>query len=381
MASVTVVGVDGREIERDLLKEATLLVGGERHLRNVDFQAERVTLGPLEPALERIVAHEGHVVVLASGDPGFFGIVRALRDKGIRPTVIPAASSVAMAFAKAGLNWDDALVVSAHGREPRRAVNVCRAHHKVAVLTAPGFGPAELAAALDGWDRSLLIAERLGTEHERVGGMDEGPWADPNVVLVLDPRRQADGPSWMAGAGPSPTGWALPEDAFEHRDSMITKAEVRALVLARLGPRLGDLVWDVGAGSGSVGIECARLGAAVIAIDRDPLAAQQIARNTAGLSVRVVNGSDLDWLPDPDAVFAGGGGLPVLVKILKRKPERLVAALAAIERVGPALAAMRDAGYAAEAVALQASRLSPLPDGSHRLAAQNPVFVLSGVWR
>jgi precorrin-6Y C5,15-methyltransferase (decarboxylating) len=124
--------------------------------------AERVTLGPLAPAIERILAHDGDVVIVASGDPGFFGIVRALRAAGVTPEVDPAVSSVATAFARLGMPWDDAVVVSAHGRSLRRAANVCRARPKVAVLTAPGAGPDELAGelvgirALSSWPNPLV---------------------------------------------------------------------------------------------------------------------------------------------------------------------------------------------------------------------------------
>ncbi|OLB64273.1 MAG: precorrin-6Y C5,15-methyltransferase (decarboxylating) subunit CbiT [Actinobacteria bacterium 13_2_20CM_2_72_6] len=167
---------------------------------------------------------------------------------------------------------------------------------------------------------------------------------------------------------------------------MITRAEVRALVLARLGPRLGDLVWDVGAGSGSVAVECARFGAAVVAVECEPAAAATIRANAArfGVELAVVAESApecLVELPDPDAVFVGGGGLAVLDACTARRPARLVAAYAAVERVGPALAALDGAGYATEGVQLQANRLAPLPDGSHRLAATNPVYVVSGVRR
>jgi precorrin-6Y C5,15-methyltransferase (decarboxylating) len=421
MRRVTVIGHDGGTpgpAAGAALATATLVAGGARHLSGLDVAVETLVMGPVAPVVARLAAHEGEAVVLASGDPGFFGIVAALRRAGVEPVVIPAVSSVAAAFARTGLPWDDALVVSAHGRDAapnpmikappmlleqhggsfdhecglrggwRRVVNACRAHPKVAVLTGPGTGPAELGAALAGWDRTLVVAERLGTPQERLvtvaateaAGMR---WADPNVVLVLDPARPdaRTRPGWVAGPGPGPGGWALPEAAYTHRDSMITKAEVRAYALARLGPRLGDLVWDVGAGSGSVAVECARFGAAVLAVERDPAALPLITANAAGLGVRVVAGAVpgcLAALPDPDAVFVGGGGLPVLAACAARRPARIVTALAAVERAGAALTLLRAAGYAAEGVQLQASRLSPLPDGTHRLAAANPVFVVSG---
>ncbi|GAA3239433.1 hypothetical protein GCM10020256_60510 [Streptomyces thermocoprophilus] len=135
-----------------------------------------------------------------------------------------------------------------------------------------------------------------------------------NVVLCLAPQLAgSSGPRTVAGGLPRPAVWALPEDAFAHRDSMITKFEVRALALARLGPRPGDLVWDVGAGSGSVAVECARLGAAAVAVEKTADGAARVRANASahGVDVRVVHGSApaaLAGLDDPDAVFVGGGG-------------------------------------------------------------------------
>ncbi|MCW2640582.1 MAG: precorrin-6y C5,15-methyltransferase (decarboxylating), CbiE subunit [Dactylosporangium sp.] len=381
---ITVIGCDGGPFPPGadaLLADATLVVGAARHLEHVKTGAERIALGNVAAAVERLSTHDGHAVVLASGDPGFFGIVATLRRAGLQPGVLPAPSSVAHAFARLGLPWDDALVVSAHGRDLRRAVNACRAHRKVAVLTAPGAGPAELAKALADAPRRIVVASRLGTPDERITGPD-GDWADPNVVLVLGSTSEPS-PRWVAGRQPGPTGWALPEAAFAHRDSMITKAEVRALVLARLGPRLGDLVWDVGAGSGSVAVECARLGAAVVAVERDTDACTRVRRNAAeyGVDIAVVCGSApaaLTDLPDPDAVFVGGGGAAVLAACLERQPARVVAAYAAVERVGPALDVLTVGGYRAVGTQLQANRLAPLPGGVHRLEATNPVYVVWG---
>ena len=122
--TVTVIGCDGRPPGPDATKalaEARTVIGAPRHLRvaPVPPHAEQIELRHLDEALDAIAAREGPTAVLASGDPGFFGIVRALRARGITPHVIPAVSSVADAFARIGLDWDDALVVSAHGRDPR----------------------------------------------------------------------------------------------------------------------------------------------------------------------------------------------------------------------------------------------------------------------
>jgi precorrin-6Y C5,15-methyltransferase (decarboxylating) len=165
---------------------------------------------------------------------------------------------------------------------------------------------------------------------------------------------------------------------------MITKSEVRALVLARLGPRTGELVWDVGAGSGSVAVECARFGAAVVAVDQDPDAVARVRANAAahGVDVEAVRGrapAVLAELPDPDAVFVGGGGagLPAVVAAAARRARRaVVVTLAAIDRAAAVRAALREAGLVPDGVLLQSSRLAPLPGDVTRLAAANPVLVL-----
>jgi precorrin-6Y C5,15-methyltransferase (decarboxylating) len=162
---------------------------------------------------------------------------------------------------------------------------------------------------------------------------------------------------------------------------MVTKPEVRALALARLGPGPGQLVWDVGAGSGSVAVECARFGAAVIAVERDPAQCARVTANAQrhGTEVRVVEGTapeTLHGLPDADAVFVGGGGVAVVGAVAARWPARIVVALAAVQRAGQVMEVLGDAGYTVDGILLQASRLAPLPDGAHRLAAANPVFLL-----
>ncbi|AKN73969.1 precorrin-6Y C5,15-methyltransferase [Streptomyces sp. PBH53] len=399
---ITVVGTGtGAPVPEDVLAGAALVVGGRRHLDAVRLPGgvERVVLGPLAPALDTIagyVCKELPVVVLASGDPGFFGIVRALAERfgsGLLD-VRPGVSSVAAAFARIGLPWDDAVVVSAHGRELRTAVNVCRARPKVAVLTGPGAGPAELGAAVPP-DRVLVVARALGDpERERVERVTPAEaaardWGTAvSVVLCLDEARALGAVRTVAGVPGAPARWALDEGEFGHRDSMITKFEVRALALARLGPRLGDLVWDVGAGSGSVAVECARLGAAVVAVEKTPDGVARIRANADahGVDVDVVHGSApqaLAALPDdPDAVFVGGGGreLPAIVTACARRARRtVVVAMAALDRVPAAREALTAAGFGCEGVLLQASRLAPLPGDVTRLAATNPVFLLWGV--
>ena len=258
---VTVIGCDGRPFGPEAsqaLAAATLVIGAPRHLETAPIPpgAERIEIKHLDEALDALSVRSGPAAVLASGDPGFFGIVRALRARGIEPRVIPATSSVTLAFARLGLDWDDALVISAHGREPRspkHALAAALAHPKAAILTAPRTASArdlgaELLAAGKTGVRRRVPRHRAGAGHRpgrrageglrraehphrpRPGSPDQQPQtAAPDQAAPSTPR-------WLAGHQGAPDGWALPEDAFEHRDSMITKAEVRALVLARLGP-------------------------------------------------------------------------------------------------------------------------------------------------
>ena len=392
---ITVVGLDGRPLDEeieDLLRGAALVAGGERHLEMVGVGSGVVLKGDLSQALARIEEVKGPVVVLASGDPGFFGIVRLLAGRfgGENLRVLPGLSSVALAFAGVGLSWDDAVTVSAHGRDPRRAINVCRAYPKVAVLTSPDFGPAELANTLDGLGRGFVVAEKLGEPTGRifhgdasaVGGME---WEDPNVVLVLDEGRTSETKGWISSGIRSVGRWALPEDAFEHRSGMITKSATRAFVLSHLGPGPGDLIWDVGAGSGSVAIECARFGAAAIAVERDPEGCARIRGNAErhDAHVQLVEGEApeaLRDLPDPDAVFIGGtgGGFDEIVKLCAVRTRRTaVLALVTLERVVPAAQILQECGLEVETTYLQTSRMKGVGE-LHRLAAESSAFVVSG---
>jgi precorrin-6Y C5,15-methyltransferase (decarboxylating) len=381
--TVTVVGLDGAALPpgaAQALASAQVVVGAPYQLANVPVPANARVLGPAE--LDGL--QDTPTVVLASGDPGFFGIVRGLRERGLRPVVLPARSSVARAFALLGRSWDDVAVVSAHGRSLRCAVNVCRAHPAVAVLTGPGAGAVEIVAGLTGWRRDVLVAEDLGGADERVRRFDGGQVRDPHIVLCLADEAAVPSRGWIAGGEPVPpaAGWALDEAEFSHRDGMITKSEVRALALARLAPGPGRLVWDLGAGSGSVGVECARLGAAVIAVERDPAQCARLVANASAhqVDVRMIEGDALavlGGLPEPDAVFVGGGG-PDVVRAAAKASPRVVVALAALDRLSPCRTALREAGHEVDGVQLAASRFAELPDGSVRLAATNPVLVLWG---
>ncbi|MFF5186790.1 precorrin-6y C5,15-methyltransferase (decarboxylating) subunit CbiE [Streptomyces sp. NPDC000345] len=374
---VTVIGWDGSPLTaaaRSALGAATLVAGAAHHLTlpEIPPAAERIRLGSVSLAARRIAGHRGTAVVLADGDPGFFGVVRTLRapEFGLEVEVVPAVSSVATAFARAGMPWDDAQVVVAHRRTLRRAVNVCRAHTKVAVLTSPGAGPAELGLLLEGVHRTFVVCEELGTDRERVSVLSsdkavDHTWRDPNVVIVIGgPVTAGDGGGWIAGRDPGagPRGWALPAEAYGGGLGEGETDLLRAAQLARLGPRVGDLVWDIGCGSGAFATEAARAGAAVLAVDRDldACARTDAAARRHGVQLQIVRGTAphvLENLPEPDVVRVGGGGAAVVSAVADRRPQRIVTHAAtrdAAELVGRDLT---EHGYLVECALLQSVQL------------------------
>ncbi|MFF3746016.1 precorrin-6y C5,15-methyltransferase (decarboxylating) subunit CbiE [Streptomyces kronopolitis] len=396
---VTVIGWDGSPLTaaaRSALGAATLVAGAAHHLAlpEVPPRAERIRLGSVTLAARRIAQHRGTAVVLADGDPGFFGVVRTLRapEHGLEVEVVPAVSSVAAAFARAGMPWDDARIVVAHSRELRRAVNVCRAHPKVAVLTSPGAGPAELALLLGGVHRTFVICEDLGTDRERVTVLTSDKvadhvWRDPNVVIVVggSPGSAAEqGTGWLAGrevGGPKgPRGWGLPAGAYGGVLGEGESVTLRTAQLARLGPQVGDLVWDIGAGVGAAAVEAARFGAAVIAVDTDTDACARTAAlaRRHGVQLQVVHGRApqiLEDLPEPDVIRVGGGGAEVVTACAARRPERIVTHAATRDEAESLGRALADGGYDVECALLQSVDL----DTSAWVERERSVvFLLSG---
>ncbi|MFJ5549049.1 precorrin-6y C5,15-methyltransferase (decarboxylating) subunit CbiE [Streptomyces sp. NPDC093225] len=374
---VTVIGWDGSPLTaaaKSALSAATLVAGAAHHLDLAEIPpaAERVRLGSIGLAARTIAGHRGTAVVLADGDPGFFGVVRALRapEHGLEVEVVPAVSAVAAAFARAGMPWDDARVVVAHPRTLRRAVNVCRAHPKVAVLTSPGAGPAELALLLDGVHRTFVICEELGTAREQVTVLTsdkaaDHTWRDPNVVIVIGGGGTVDGADggWLAGGHPGAArerGWARAEEGATEGAG----GQLRAAQLARLGPRTGDLVWDIGTGTGALAVDAAAFGAAVIAIDADLRACERatVAARARGVQLQVVHGRAphvLEALPEPDVVRIGGGGVEVVTACADRRPERIVAHAATRDEAEALGRALTESGYDVECVLLQSLCLDP----------------------
>ncbi|WP_254715398.1 precorrin-6y C5,15-methyltransferase (decarboxylating) subunit CbiE [Actinomadura sp. NAK00032] len=323
---ITVVGVgaggwDGLpETSRAALREADVLLGSARQLALVpDGSAERVAWpSPLLPALPGLVErYAGRAVaVLASGDPMFYGIGSTLA--GLvgpeRLRVLPHPSSASLACARLGWPLERTDVVSFVGR-PAETLNALVAPgRRVLVLGAGREAPMVVAALLTGRgfgsSRMTVLSDLGGADEAAAHGVAShwsGPAASALTVVAVE---CVPGPD----AAPLPRVAGLPDDAYEH-DGQITKSEVRAVTLARLAPLPGELLWDVGAGSGSVAIEWARAhpSCAAVAVESRADRVARIGRNAKALGVpgvRVVEGrapDALDGLPRPDAVFIGGG--------------------------------------------------------------------------
>lgn len=322
--SVTVIGIgaegwDGLDADaRGRIVDADVLLGGRRHLAlvpPVDGQERRPWPSPLA-GLQDLLTEiaDRRVVAMASGDPFVSGIGTRLAELlGDRLESIPAVSSVSLARSRMRWSAESTTVITLVGRDPDALRRELAPNTRILVLSADETTPAAVAAVLreHGFGASLLtVLGDLGAAAESRSEFlaVDGPGdAVPRLhVLAINVVGDAnDDVSWAPG---------LPDDAFEH-DGQLTKRDLRASALARLAPRPGAVLWDVGAGAGSVAIEWLRAhpGTTAIAVERRPDRAARIARNAARLGVprlRVAIGGApeaLESLPSPDAIFVGGG--------------------------------------------------------------------------
>jgi precorrin-6Y C5,15-methyltransferase (decarboxylating) len=289
------------------LADAEVIIGGPRQLAYLPEGALHVPWPrPLLPAVDGLLAeHAGRrVCVLASGDPLLSGIGTALVKRlGIENVqILPALSSVTLARARLGWPAEETEVVTVVGRDVHRVNRVLAPGRRVLVLGSTPADLADLLRARGYGDSRLTVLEELGGPGERVF---DG-WTPGTSALSLVAIECAGPPLSLVGG--------LPDDAFEH-DGQLTKRDLRASALARLAPTPGELLWDVGAGAGSVAIEWSRTHQLnrAIAVERDPERATRIGRNADALGVpelRVVTGSAPDALAElsvPDAIFLGGG--------------------------------------------------------------------------
>lgn len=392
-------GIEGHEgFSRralDLVEQADMLIGGASQLALFpDFSGQTLVIGDnLAPVVECLEKRAGAIVVLASGDPLFFGIGRYLLRNLPEADLefVPNVSSVQYAFAKIREPWDDAVFVSALGRGMKGAVDQIVAHDKIAILTDEENTPRAIATELlergrDGY--TAYLCENLGTAEEAIThtdlkGLLDLPAAALNVLILIK-EYEAGG----EGAGPC---LGIPDEDFATVKKLITREEIRAISLAKLRLRQDMTLWDIGAGSGSVSIEADHLmpNGRVFAVERNPQCIKHLKDNLRKFNSRNITLVEelapacLEDLPDPDRVFIGGSG-GHLWQILEAADGRLpiggrvVLNAATLDTLTAATEFFENAGYELEVTTVNIARTRPLTDYK-MFEAFNPVFVLAAV--
>jgi precorrin-6Y C5,15-methyltransferase (decarboxylating) len=394
-------GLDGMTTQaRRLVESAAVLLGPEScgSLLPAAVRDRLQAVTGLEELVERI-EQIGPVraVVLASGDPLFYGTARYVCAKlgKDRFEVVPHVSSMQLAFARVKESWEDAFLANLAGQSSERVIDRIRTSETAGLFTSEQWPPAAVARALldEGIDYfQAYVCENLGSPDERV---TQGSLADIakdefgplNVMILVRKARAADAPGQVGGRL-----FGNADECFlqsRPKRGLLTPAEVRALALAELALRPDSVVWDVGAGSGSVGLEAARLArdGVVHAIEMDPDDHRLILANAERLGVknlRAVLGRAPDaWqgLPDPDAIYVGGSGRDVQMLLeqawLRLKPGgRLVTACNSIENLAAVHALLRarstDASYWMVNIARGVEQLDRI-----RFEAINPGFLIA----
>ncbi len=375
-----------------VIQESRCLVGAQRMLDCVpDTDAEKVLASTPTQIAEEVLRRREleHVAVLVSGDTGFYSAARGLMRpfEGEQVEWIPGISSLQYFCAKLGIPWDEVAVLSLHGREQDLAGAVCF-NRETFLLTGGKSGVSELCARLceEGLgDLTVYAGERLSYPDERISQGTAEQFCrqtfDPLAVMLVCNHR--------VRSRSRPVTHGIPDEAFLRGNVPMTKAEVRAVSVAKLRLEPGWTVWDVGAGTGSVSVETARvlLSGTVFAIEREQEACDLIEQNRMRFALpnlRVVKGIApfaLEHLPSPDAVFIGGssGGLSPSVELAVQKNPavRVVVNAITLETVGAALEVFNRLQLTGQEVVQVFAARSKTVGGSHMMTGQNPVYILS----
>jgi len=399
------IGEDGlvglTESARQILAQAELLIG-EKHVLDLapGAGAARLVVGPdLDPAVQEIVrSPTKRIVVLAEGDPLFYGLARYLCERlgKDRFEVVPHVSTMQLAFARVKENWEDAFLTNLATHPLEQVLEPIRSAEKVGLFTTETYTPAVVAQTLLDQKIDYFIAyvcENLGAPDERVTRAELrdllGQQFSPlNVMVLVRKPHVPDRPSEAIGR----RIFGNPDEVFlqsKPKRGLLTPAEIRAIALAEMDLGLASIVWDVGAGSGSVGIEAAQLArhGTVYAIEMDPDDHQLIVENARrfGLTnlVPILGRAPEAWsnLPDPDAVFVGGSGRGIcrLVEAAYqrlRQGGRLVATMSSIDNLAETHHMLHAHGLDVKVWLIHIAR------GNYQLErirfqALNPVFLVS----
>ncbi|MED1951169.1 precorrin-6y C5,15-methyltransferase (decarboxylating) subunit CbiE [Brevibacillus centrosporus] len=386
------IGDDGQQsllpLYRSWIEESELLVGGERHLSFFPEYAgeKRVLKGGLTALVEELRSETRKTVILASGDPLFYGIGSLLAKK-LNVEIYPHLSSIQLAFAKMGEAWQDAALMSVHGRSIKGLAQRIDGKEKVALLTDAQNSPAAIAGYLLSFgmtEYDAFVAENLGSDEEKTGWytldeMADGVFSDLNVVIL---KKRRESPVWPFG---------IADEEFSQRKpdkGLITKKEVRILSIAQLQLHAKSIMWDIGTCTGSVAIEAARIAreGEVYGVEKNGDDLENCRQNMAKFrtDLTVVNARaphGLDQFPDPDAVFIGGSGgeLRELLNICctRLRPNgRIVVNAATIETLYEATQAFAAEGFETSVTLAQLSRSKPILSLT-RFEALNPIYIIT----
>jgi precorrin-6Y C5,15-methyltransferase (decarboxylating) len=377
--SIVGIGEDGAEglgpVARGLVADAEIVFGGQRHLglaAPLIRGSTKAWPSPFDSAASEVLRHRGRpVCVLASGDPFCYGVgaVLARYIDAREMVVVPAPSAFSLSAARIGWSLPQCVLLSVHGRN----LDLIRPHlqpgARIIALTSDGDGPAALARLLTqaGFGGSrLTILEALGGPCERIRSTTAAgyPFGTVEALNTVAVEIEAAVNARILSRAPG-----LSEDLFEH-DGQITKREVRAVTLSSLQPRRGELLWDIGAGSGSIAIEWMLLDPSMraVAIEQRADRAARIRRNAAAFGVpglEIIEDSApaaLTALAPPDAIFIGGGaseaGVFDVAALALRPGGRLVVNAVTLDTEAPLLA--RHAALGGELIRIAISRAEPL---------------------
>ncbi|AFZ30417.1 precorrin-6Y C5,15-methyltransferase (decarboxylating) [Gloeocapsa sp. PCC 7428] len=396
------IGLDGKaglsKNVQQIVAQATLLIGSDRHLSYFPkHPAQKWILGDFTAAIERIrQQNTGNIVVLVSGDPLFFGLGRLLVAEfpSEKLAFHPHLSSVQLAFNAIKVPWHDAKIISVHGRSLTELIQALQQGvEKIAVLTDNTNTPSAIARLLQSLDLpsnyQFWVCENLGSQQQRVQSCSleqiaSTTFAPLNVVVLL---RQSDSKDLDLATLPQ---FGLPDRvflSFSDRPGLMTKREIRVLVLGELALQPGQIVWDIGAGTGSVAIEIARLfpTSCIYAIEKTAAGTTLIQQNCDRFGVKNVvsiHGSApevLSQLPTADRVFIGGSGgnLVAILEAVRLSPNGvIVLALATVEHLAIALDWLKHQQWHYQMLQVQLSRSVPIADLT-RFTPLNPVTILS----
>jgi precorrin-6Y C5,15-methyltransferase (decarboxylating) len=397
-------GLRPEQVER--IGSADFLAGGERHLRFFLGApgARFIVKDNLEELLHelQVRAPAQHCVVLASGDPLFYGIGSYLVDRlgSARVRIDPSVSSMQLAFARAGISWQNAALASIHGRDLRTTLLPLLGRQTIGLFTNDGASPAAVAHFFlqrGLADYEAVVGENLGAEQERVSRfadltqLPDRPFAALNYLLL---RRTRDPDALAQVERRRRLSPGIPDDVFERPvgvPEVMTHQEVRSVLLAKLGgAEPGDTIWDIGAGLGTVSVEIAvlRPQAEVVAVERNAERAVFARKNReqfGAYNVRIIEGSAPAALAaeseQPRAVFIGGSGshLPALLDLVaeRLRPDgRLLANFVTLEHLLLMVQQLRDRSWPFEVTEIQVARSDRLA-GLTGLKPQRGVFLVS----